>query len=90
MVPLCHIPVAAHIRGRMCRTLADGLWASSMRCQRAPTLARVLGGPPVGDTGGDIGIVLNTTKADSHTYDPDNLNKAGVGIVAASASGELC
>jgi hypothetical protein len=34
--------------------------------------------------------VLNTTKADSHTYDPDNLNKAGVGIVAASASGELC
>ena len=56
-----------------------GLW--NLRSQ---ILARVLGAPPVGDTNGDIGILLSTTGVDSQTYDPHNVNTAGAGIVAAS------
>jgi hypothetical protein len=52
---------------------------------RSPTLARLLGPPPIGDTAGDIGIVFSTVGPDlTKTYNPNSIDTAAVGDLAES------
>jgi hypothetical protein len=52
---------------------------------RSPTLARLLGPPPIGDTAGDIGIVLSTAGPDlTMTYNRNSVDTAGVSLFAYS------
>jgi hypothetical protein len=53
---------------------------------RSPTLARVLGPPPEGDTAGDIGIDLYTYSNDGEfRYDPNNIDTAVISDITQSA-----
>ena len=45
---------------------------------RSPTLARVLGPPPEGDTAGDIGVDLYTYSNAGFGYDSDNIDTVGI------------
>jgi hypothetical protein len=59
-----------------------GLWNL-----RSKMLGGWLSSPKVGDSQGDIGVSLNTVKADgSSTYDPSNINEAIVDIVPSNRS----
>ena len=54
---------------------------------QSPTLAKVIGPPPAGDTNGDIGVDLYTNGPNATiAYDPSNLNVADVSLAPADPS----